>query len=658
MEKESIELLTGTFLAHPRGFGFVHVDGVEEDFFIPRDRTGDAFHMDEVQILPLASEGSGGRRLAGRPETGLAYRTRKQAQVVSVVSHGLTKLVGTFDQAKNCHFGFVIPDLSKLGQDIFVPSEHSKGAVTGHKVVVEITDYGCRDRSKGIRSPEGKVTEILGHENDPGVDILAIVRGYDLPYEFSESVLNQAARVAKPVSENDMAGRRDLRGWSMVTIDGEDTKDLDDAVSVTFDGENYQLGVHIADVTNYVQENSALDREAKKRGTSVYLADRVIPMLPHALCNGICSLNAGEDRLALSCIMTVDARGEIRDYEICESVIRVDQKMTYTAVKELLTDPSAVKEARYREYAHLLDQFRLMETLASLLRKRRRERGSIDFDLPECKIELDKEGRVLDIKPYDRNVATRIIEEFMLAANETVAQHFYWLETPFVYRVHGAPEEEKLRTLVETIKNMGYPLKAMGKNELRPKVVQTLLDSIQGTPEEAMISQMVLRSMKRANYSVDCTGHFGLACRYYCHFTSPIRRYPDLQIHRIIKEQLRGKMNEKKLAHYQEILPEVALTSSKAERRADEAERETEKLKKAQYMSEHIGDCYDGIVSGVTAWGIYVELWNTAEGMIPTEKLTGQTAGRDFQLGMPVRVRVEDCDLFTRTIEFSLAGGD
>lgn len=687
-QKAEKEFLTGTYISHPKGFGFVRVEGMEEDFFIPAERTGDAFHLDEVQILPMDGGGIRERKKGnwdeleektfakGRSGQTAVGKTRRTAQVVAVVSHGLTRLVGTYDQAKNCHFGFVIPDIAKLGQDIFVQSEHSKGAVTGHKVVVELTDYGCRDRKAGIRSPEGRIVEILGHENDPGVDILSIVKGYDLPEGFAESVLNQAERVAKPVSEADMAGRRDLRSLTMVTIDGEDTKDLDDAVSVTFDGKYYHLGVHIADVTNYVQENSALDREAKKRGTSIYLADRVIPMLPHALCNGICSLNAGEDRLALSCLMKIDSKGEIKDYEICESVIRVDKKMSYTVVKELLHDPDIVKEEKYREYGFLLEQFQLMEKLAFLLREKRRERGSIDFDLPECKIELDGEGRVLEVKPYDRNVATRIIEDFMLAANETVAQHFYWLEVPFVYRVHGVPEEDKLKALAGMIGNMGYSLKTVGKNggkqgseELHPKVVQSLLDSIQGTPEEAMISRMVLRSMKRANYSTECTGHFGLACRYYCHFTSPIRRYPDLQIHRIIKEQLRGRLSENRMEHYREILPEVALLSSKMERRADEAERETEKLKKVQYMQEHIGECFDGVVSGVTSWGIYVELMNTVEGMISVSnlrgdyyyfreksgELVGQVTGRVFQLGMPVRVRVEDCDIATRAIDFVLA---
>lgn len=661
--RAEIPVITGKFISNAKGFGFVEVEGQEEDYYIPEDKTGGAFHLDTVQIVQTA--GASGSR-------------RKEAQVVSIVERGITRLVGTYSQAKQKHFGFVIPDMTKLSQDIFIPVERSKGAVDGHKVVVEITDYGCSSRGQGFRNPEGKVVEILGHLNDPGVDILSIVRGYDLPVEFSESVLNQATRVAKDVSEADRAGRKDLRDMVMVTIDGEDAKDLDDAVSISFDGTYYHLGVHIADVTNYVQENSALDWEAKNRGTSVYLTDRVIPMLPHTLSNGICSLNAGQDRLALSCLMKIDDRGEIVDYEICESVINVNKRMSYTIVKELLTDSAAVEREEYQQYAFLLEDFKLMEVLAELLRKRRRERGSIDFDFPECKIILDREGHPLDIRPYDRNVATRIIEDFMLAANETVAQHFYWMELPFVYRVHGNPDLEKIGSLVGMISNMGYSLKTMGRNgkkvgneEIHPKEIQKLLDKIQGTPEEAMISRMVLRSMKQAKYSVECSGHFGLACQYYCHFTSPIRRYPDLQIHRIIKEQLRGRMNQDRMEHYREILPAVADHSSRMERRADEAERETDKLKKAQYMEEHIGECFDGVISGITSWGLYVELMNTVEGMVHVSKLegdyyyysektgemVGEATGRTYRLGMPVRIRVEDTDSFTRTIDFSLVNG-
>ncbi|MCM1193649.1 MAG: RNB domain-containing ribonuclease [Butyrivibrio sp.] len=683
-------VLTGTFISNSKGFGFVEIEGREEDLFIPEDKTGGAFHKDTVEVALLPE--STGRR--------------QEARVLKVLARSMTRVVGTYERTGE-NYGFVIPDNPRLVRDIFVPGEHSGGAVSGHKVVAEITDYGA-----GRRSPEAKIVEILGHVNDPGVDILSIARGFELPVEFPEKVLNQAERVSHEVSEADRAGRRDLRDVLMVTIDGEDAKDLDDAVSVTFDGEKYHLGVHIADVTNYVQENSALDREALKRGTSVYLVDRVIPMLPHALSNGICSLNQGEDRLALSCLMTVDLKGEITDYEICQSVINVNRRMSYTVVKELLsmketakiesTSPSGFNlpaeehagalhgvagnagegagappeaVASRLEYEDLLPMLREMEKLAALLRSRRKARGSVDFDFPECKICLDREGRPVDIRAYERNVATDIIEDFMLAANETVAQHFYWLDLPFVYRVHDVPDPDRLQKLSVFINNFGYYMKSVGRSgakagsaEVHPKEFQKLLARIAGTPEEAMISRMALRSMKQAKYSVACTGHFGLACPYYCHFTSPIRRYPDLQIHRIIKEQLRGRLQEERLAHYREILPEVAKHSSETERRAEEAERETDKLKKVEYMEERIGESFEGIISGVTSWGIYVELPDTVEGLVHVSRLpgdyycyreetcemVGEQTGRTFKLGMPVRVTVESCDRFNRTIDFSM----
>ncbi|MDE5587899.1 MAG: ribonuclease R, partial [Acetatifactor sp.] len=622
------------------------------DLFIPEDKTGGAFHKDIVQVALLPEK-------SGR---------RQEAQVLKVIARSMTQIVGTYERTRE-NYGFVIPDNSRLAQDIFVPKEHSKGAVSGHKVVAEITDYGT-----GGRSPEARIVEILGHINDPGVDIMSIARGFELPVEFPEKVLNQAERVSHEVSEADRAGRRDLRDVVMVTIDGEDAKDLDDAVSVSFDGEKYHLGVHIADVTNYVQENSALDREALKRGTSVYLVDRVIPMLPHTLSNGICSLNQGEDRLALSCLMTVDLKGEITDYEICESVINVNRRMSYTVVKELLSVKETA-DSLLREYADLLPMFREMEKLAALLRKKRQARGSVDFDFPECKIYLDGEGHPVDIRPYERNVATDIIEDFMLAANETVAQHFYWLELPFVYRVHDVPDPDRLQKLSAFINNFGYYMKSMGRTgakvgseEVHPKEFQKLLAKVAGTPEEAMISRMALRSMKQAKYSVECTGHFGLACPYYCHFTSPIRRYPDLQIHRIIKEQLRGRLQEERTAHYREILPDVAKHSSETERRADEAERETDKLKKVEYMEERIGQSFEGVISGITSWGVYVELPNTVEGLVHVSKLpgdyfcyheetcemVGERTGCTFKLGMPVKITVDGCDRFNRTIDFSM----
>ena len=514
--------LRGVYQAHPRGFGFVTLEGEKDDIFIPEKETNGALHGDTVEILLTAS-----------PEG-----KRKEGKIVKIAERGTAKIVGLYQVAKGKHYGFVIPDNQRFLQDIFVPEERAKGAVDGHKVVVELTSYGS-DNAK----PEGKIVEILGHVNDPGVDIMSIVKSYDLPVEFPEKVMNQAERVPEEVSDADMAGRKDLREWVMVTIDGEDAKDLDDAVSLTRteDGKNWILGVHIADVANYVQERSALDREALHRGTSVYLADRVIPMLPHRLSNGICSLNAGVDRLAMSCIMTVDAKGDVIDHEICESVIRVNERMSYTSVKKILEDHDEEETTRYID---LVPMFEEMEQLAGILRNRRHQRGSIDFDFPESKIMLDEEGHPMEIRSYDRNVATKIIEDFMLLANETVAEEYYWREIPFVYRVHETPDEDKIKKLAILINNFGYSLHI--SDEVRPGQIQKLLAKIQGTPQETMISRLALRSMKQARYTPENDGHFGLAARYYTHFTSPIRRYPDLQIHRIIKDDLRGRMNEKK----------------------------------------------------------------------------------------------------------------
>lgn len=643
--KSEEKKITGTFQAHPKGFGFVSVEGEKEDIFIPESETNGAMHMDTVEISVSPA-------VTGR---------RREGKVLHVLERGMKQVVCTYQLNKN--FGFAVPDNPKFGSDIFIPLERSKGAVNGHKVVVEITQYG----KKG-KNPEGKVVEILGHINDPGVDILSIVRAYGLPVEFDPKVMTQVEHVAKPVSEADMAGRKDLRDWQMVTIDGEDAKDLDDAVSLTMDHENYILGVHIADVSNYVQEHSALDTEALKRGTSVYLVDRVIPMLPHALSNGICSLNQGEERLALSCIMTVNPKGEIIDHTITESVICVNRRMTYTNVKKILADHDPEVMA---EYEPLVPMFEKMAELAAILRKKRMKRGSIDFDFPETKVILDKNGNPVDIRPYDRNVATKLIEDFMLAANETVAAEYYWRELPFVYRTHEQPDSEKIQKLSTFINNFGYSLH-IGSDEVHPKELQKLLEKIDGTSEEPLISRLTLRSMKQARYTVENTGHFGLAADCYCHFTSPIRRYPDLQIHRIIKDSLRGCLGEKRIGHYTQILPEVAKHASEMERRADEAERETIKLKKVQYMEKHIGETFAGVISGVAEYGFFVELENTVEGLVrvtsltddfyqyyeETYELVGEATNRRFKLGQQVRVTVDNCDRIMRTIDFTLADSD
>ena len=637
--KSEEKKITGTFQAHPKGFGFVSVEGEKEDIFIPESETNGAMHMDTVEISVSPA-------VTGR---------RREGKVLHVLERGMKQVVCTYQLNKN--FGFAVPDNPKFGSDIFIPLERSKGAVNGHKVVVEITQYG----KKG-KNPEGKVVEILGHINDPGVDILSIVRAYGLPVEFDPKVMTQVEHVAKPVSEADMAGRMDLRDWQMVTIDGEDAKDLDDAVSLTMDHENYILGVHIADVSNYVQEHSALDTEALKRGTSVYLVDRVIPMLPHALSNGICSLNQGEERLALSCIMTVNPKGEIIDHTITESVICVDRRMTYTNVKKILADHDPEVMA---EYEPLVPMFEKMAELAAILRKKRMKRGSIDFDFPETKVILDKNGNPVDIRPYDRNVATKLIEDFMLAANETVAAEYYWRELPFVYRTHEQPDSEKIQKLSTFINNFGYSLH-IGSDEVHPKELQKLLEKIDGTSEEPLISRLALRSMKQAKYTPENTGHFGLAAKYYTHFTSPIRRYPDLQIHRIIKENIRGRMDAQREEHYNTILPEVARQSSECERRAEEAERETVKLKKVEYMRDRIGEEFDGVISGLTKWGAYVELENTIEGLVHVTnmrddhydyreeqyELVGEHTRKVYKLGQKVRVRVLDADRLQRTIDF------
>ena len=633
--------VTGVFTAHQRGFGFVTVEGETEDIFIPGDKVNGAMHMDRVEIAVLPTT-------SGK---------RKEGAVLKVIERGMKHVVCTYEASEN--FGFAVPDNTRFGSDIFIPKGKSMGAVAGHKVVVEVTSYGKKDKK-----PEGRVVEIIGHINDPGTDILSIVKAYDMPVEFSEKIMHQVENVSKEVTDADMAGRMDLRDWTMVTIDGEDAKDLDDAVSLFMDGDNYVLGVHIADVSNYVQEHSALDVEALKRGTSVYLVDRVIPMLPHALSNGICSLNEAQNRLTLSCIMTINPKGEVIDHKIAETVIRTNRRMTYTNVKKILEDKDPEVMEEYKE---LVPMFEKMAELASILRKRRMKRGSIDFDFPETKVILNDKGEPIDIKPYDRNVATKLIEDFMLIANETVASHFFWQEIPFVYRTHENPDTEKIHKLSTFINNFGYSLH-VGADEVHPKELQKLLEKIEGTDEEALISRLTLRSMKQARYTTACTGHFGLAASYYCHFTSPIRRYPDLQIHRIIKETLRGRMNAKRIEHYEGILDEVAKQSSQMERRADEAERETIKLKKCEYMAKHIGEEFEGVISGVTEWGFFVELPNTVEGLVrvaelkddfyqfyeDTYELVGEATNKRYKLGQKVKVVVESTDKLMRTIDFAL----
>ena len=640
MKPENVALV-GTFESTSRGFGFVVIPDREDDIFVKANDTMNAFYHDKVKVV-ITTEKNGGKRAEGK--------------IVAIVEHEVKEVVGTFQ--KNRTYGFVIPDNAKINCDIFIPQEFMNGAVEGSKVVASISDYGSQSKN-----PQGKVTEVLGHIDDPGVDIMSIIKAYDLPVEFPESVKKAINDIPDVVSEKDKAGRVDLRNIQMVTIDGEDAKDLDDAVSISKEGPVYHLGVHIADVSHYVTEGSALDKEALKRGTSVYLVDRVIPMIPHKLSNGICSLNQGEDRLALSCLMDIDEKGNIVGHRICETVINVDRRMSYTSVKKILVDNDTNEIMKYKE---LVPMFHMMEEAAELLRKKRFARGSVDFDFPESKIILDENGHPTDIKPYDRNVATKIIEDFMLAANETVAEDYFWQDMPFLYRTHENPDPEKMRKLATFINNFGYTLRLT--DDLRPKEIQKLLSEIEGSDAENLISRLTLRSMKKAKYTTECVGHFGLAAKYYCHFTSPIRRYPDLQIHRIIKENLHGQLDDGRQAHYHHILPDVAVQTSSTERRADEAEREVEKMKKAEYMSKRIGQRYEGVVSGITNWGMYVELPNTCEGLIRlqdmdddyyifdenTYTLTGEDTGRTFKLGEHVRIIVKDVDFLAKAVNFML----
>ena len=662
---------TGIFSAHHRGFGFVTIEGRDGDLFVPPDDTGDAMDGDTVQVI-IDENGRGGRA---------------EARVLKVLKHANETLIGTFE--KNKSFGFVIPDNPRITMDIFIPQGKENGAVSGHKVVVRLDTYATRNKN-----PEGHVQEILGHINDPGVDILSIVRAYGLPEEFPEDVMEEVSHAPEELSAEYVAeeigknGRVDLRDVPMVTIDGEDAKDLDDAVSVskeTINGETiYHLGVHIADVSHYVKEGTPLDAEAYKRGTSVYLVDRVIPMLPHRLSNGICSLNAGCDRLAMSCLMDIDEKGIIVGHKICESVVRIDRRMTYTAVNAILEAKNGTEEPQtdapekekskekaefakkcLEEYADFVPMFLLLDETARVLRKKRMARGAVDFDFPECKIILDAKGRPVEIRPYERNAATMLIEDCMLAANETVAEDYYWQQIPFLYRSHEKPDGEKIKRFGILINNFGYSIR-LQNGELHPKEMQKLLEKAAGSPEEALLARLALRSMKQAKYTTECMGHFGLAANYYTHFTSPIRRYPDLQIHRIIKENLHGGLTKKRIAHYEKILPEVAIWTSSRERLADEAERETDKAKKVQFMERHIGEEFTGVISGISNYGFYVELPNTVEGMVRLAnldgdyyvfdeehyELVGERTRKKFKLGQTVKIQVVSVDRYLKTIDF------
>lgn len=674
MKKNKETAMTGTFLSNVRGFGFVRVEEREKDLFVPQGKTKGALYSDTVEVRLIPRRHGEGKR--------------QEAEVTRIIKRGMTQVIGTYQKKKK--YGVIIPDNPKIPFMVHVKNTESMGAATGYKVVADITDYGSADRS-----PAAKVTEVLGKEGDPGVDVLSIVRAYDLPVEFPQEVKGEIRGIPDEVDvkairnlvkmpasgrlDDIPSGRLDLRKVTTVTIDGEDAKDLDDAVSLTNNKDGtWRLGVHIADVSDYVREGTALDKEALNRGTSVYLADRVIPMLPKKLSNGVCSLNNGKDRLAMSCLMDIDGSGQVVSYKITESLIRSDARLSYNGVMRLFEDKDDSEIAqKLRERGvrgiktnslKIARMLRKMRKLAGILKKNRFLRGAIDFDLPESKIILDEKGRPVDIKPYERNEATDMIEDFMLMANATVAEHCYWLDLPFIYRTHAKPDKDKLTQLVAFARALGIRFK-MQQGDVHPADIQSLLASIEGSPKEDMMRRMTLRSMSKALYTTYCEGHFGLALKYYCHFTSPIRRYPDLEIHRIIKESLHGTMDKDRREELASVLPGVADRCSKTEQRATDAERDTDKLKKSQYMAGRIGETFEGTISGVTGWGLYVELPNTVEGLVHISTLyddyynydekrmclVGEASGKEYHLGEHVKVKVTGADTVAKTVDFLLS---
>ncbi|MGG1442017.1 ribonuclease R [Brevibacillus laterosporus] len=643
---EKMNLVRGRLQNHPKGFGFVipETQG-EEDVYVHSNDMQGAMHGDTV-LVRVEKE---------------AFGSRLEGKIVRVVERSTKTIVGTYQDQQ--HYGFVIPDDKRVGKDIFIPQQAVNGAVDGHKVVVKIVKY-----AEGRGNPEGEVTEILGHKNDPGVDILSIIRKFNLPEGFPDDVLAEAEAAPDHISDEEIKDRRDLRERMMVTIDGADAKDLDDAVSLEqLENGNVRLGVHIADVSYYVKGKSVLDQEAYRRGTSVYLVDRVIPMIPHRLSNGICSLNPKVDRLTITCDMEFDAGANIVSHDIYLSVIRTNERMTYADVRSILVDQDQGLREKYHE---LVPMFESMEELCLKLRKKRMQRGAIDFDFREAKIYVDAEGTPTDIGFRTRSIAEQMIEEFMLAANETVAEHFHKLKRPFIYRIHEDPKEEKLQNFMEFITSFGYSVRGKGTS-VHPKALQQLLEEIKGTPEEVIISTVLLRSMKQARYDAESLGHFGLSTDFYTHFTSPIRRYPDLIVHRMIRLWLEKKqLDAKEEAYWTAEMPIIAEHTSQRERVAVDAERETDDLKKAEFMLQHIGEEFEGVISSVTSFGIFVELPNTIEGLVHVSYLTddyynyhekmyaliGERTGKQYRIGDEVLVRVTTVNVDERTIDFEIVG--
>src|SRR5690625_4426314 len=584
---------------------------------------------------------------------------RPEGTIIRVLERANYVVVGTYEDNKT--FGFVVPDDKRMPTDLFVTKNHSKGAIQGHKVIAHITKY-----PEGRKNAEGEIIQILGHKNDPGIDIISIIHKHGIKMNFPDEVLEEAKQTPETISESDIKGRRDLRDEQIVTIDGADAKDLDDAIRVeVLPNGNRLLGIYIADVSYYINEGSQMDEEAYERGTSVYLVDRVIPMIPHRLSNGICSLNRGVDRLTLSCEMEINEYGEVVSHEIFEAVIRTTERMTYEAVNKILVN----KDEELREkYQPLVPLFEEMEELAQILRKKRMKRGAIDFDFKEAQVLVDEEGTATDVVIRERSVGEKLIEEFMLCANETIAEHFHWLDVPFIHRIHEAPDEAKLEHFFEFLAGLGYVIKGSA-NDVHPLELQKVLERVKGKTEEMVISKLMLRSMKQAKYDPISIGHFGLSTEFYTHFTSPIRRYPDLIVHRLIRTYLiNGKLNDKTLKYWKNELPDIARHSSEMERAAVETEREVDDLKKAEYMLDKIGETFTGIIGSVTSFGLFVELENTVEGLVHVSYMTddyyhfsdrhhaliGERTGKVYRIGEEVEVRVINVNMEEHAIDFEL----
>ena len=632
-------LKIGKMLANKKGFGFVDIEG-DEDVYVSSSNMNGAIHGDDVVVEIISKKGYD---LEGR--------------VVKIMARKFKQMVGEFYYDQNKIARIKLDD-EKIKINIEIDKEFTLGAVEGHKVLVKIGK-----KLKG-NNYKGQVIKILGHKNDPGVDILSIVNKLGINDVFSDEVKKELDDIPTFVSEEEMVGRKDLREEVIFTIDGADTKDIDDAISIKkLSDDLYELGVHIADVSYYVKEGTALDEEAMDRGTSVYLADRVIPMIPHKLSNGICSLNPEEDRLAMSCVMQIDNKGNVKDYDIFESVIRSKKKMTYTAVNNIL-EKNIVEEG----YEPYVDHLHLMEELAKILRKNKENRGYIDFDIDEPKIIVDENGEAIDVKVRERGTGEKLIEDFMIAANETVATHIYFMELPFIYRVHGTPNEEKINTFMNFVKVLGYNVNVKIK-DITPKTMQAILEELKGKKEFHILSSLLLRSMQKAIYDKQNIGHFGLASKCYTHFTSPIRRYPDTTVHRLLRTYLfQNKMDRDTINYWDNKLIYVAEHSSDKERTSIECEREVNDMKMAEYMMKHIGEEYDGIISSVMGFGLFVELPNLIEGLVRVQDLKddhytldearyaliGNKNKRGYRLGDKVRVRVINANKEAKTIDFEI----